>query len=799
MMDLHSLRILEYHRVLERLIAHTSNGIGREFASQLEPLPYPETVVRRLSETREARHLREHDSGIPLGGIRDIREALERARIQTQLSGYELLEVMHTAGASRRVRVYLLNRREKIPMLAEMATNLPILQLLEQRVEACIAEGGDVRDSASPELGRIRSAIKTATNRLNDRLQGILSGERHKTHIQEFVITVREGRYCVPVKAEAARAFGGIVHDSSQSGATVFIEPAQTVELGNELKQLAVKDEQETSRILRELSSMVGSYGEELQRMVSILGHLDVIHAKAILAEEMDGTEPALNRRGIVRLYQARHPLLSGKVMPIDIEVGDRFTTLLITGPNTGGKTVTLKTIGLLTLMTLAGLQIPAGKDSEIALFDQVFADIGDEQDIQQSLSTFSAHLKNIVRILNTLGSNALVLMDEVGAGTDPAEGAALAKSLFDHFLASGTRVVATTHYGELKEYAYARPGVENASVEFDIESLSPTYRVLLGVPGSSNALYIAARLGLHEEIISDARAFISHREIETGELLQQIEKSRRSTLQAEAAALKARDEAYKARQEYETRVQQISEAQRTVKQQAQEEAREILRRASDKAENIMKDLQRLNKGARKATNVKQKLNTLRSETYASLEDTSPPIPDNLPPINPNHVYKQGDRILVLSLNMEGQLLEAPKDGAAPVQVGAMRMTLPVSQFRPMPRKQEQKLTMTTAAGKKATESSGASEIATRKAMQISPELMLRALRAEEAQSMLDKYIDDAYAAGLQQVRVIHGRGTGAIRKVVWEFLRSHPAVSSLRLGEEGEGGDGVTIVTMKS
>ena len=798
MMDPHSLRILEYPRVLERLVAHTSNGIGREFASQLEPLPYPETVVRRLTETREARHLREHDSGIPLGGIRDIREALERARIQTQLSGYELLEVMHTAGAARRIRVYILNRREKVPMLAEMATNLPILQLLEQRIEAAIAEGGDVRDTASPELSRIRSAIKTATHRLNDRLQGILSGERHKTHIQEFVITVREGRYCIPVKADCARAFGGIIHDSSQSGATVFIEPASTIEYGNELKQLTLKDEQETARILRELSALTGSYNDELQRMVSILGHLDVIHARAILAEEMDGIEPTLNRRGIVRLRQARHPLLSGKVVPIDIEVGDRFTTLLITGPNTGGKTVTLKTLGLLTLMTLAGMQIPASEGTEIALFDQVFADIGDEQDIRQSLSTFSAHLKNIVRILNSLGSNALVLMDEVGAGTDPAEGAALAKSLFDNFLATGTRVAATTHYGELKEYAYARQGVENASVEFDIETLSPTYRVMLGVPGSSNALHIAARLGLSQEIITDARGFLSHREIETGELLQQIEKSRKAATQAEIEAIRARDEAYKARNEYETRVQQISEAQRTVKQQAQEEARDILRRASDKAENILKDLQRLNKGARKGTNVRQKLNTLRSETYSSLEDTSPPpAMADLPPIDPNHRYKQGERVLVISLNMEGQLLEAPKEGSAQIQVGAMRMTLPISQFRPLTTVAAK--TAEASHGKKPKETSGASEIATRKALQISGELMLRALRAEEAQSLLDKYIDDAYAAGMQQVRIIHGRGTGALRKVVWDFLHNHPAVASMRLGEEGDGGDGATVVTIKS
>ncbi len=683
-MDSHSLHILEYHKILDRLVAHTSNGIGHEFALQLEPLPYPETVIRRLQETREARHLRDHDSGLPLGGIKDIRETLERARVEMQISGHELLDIMYTAGASRRIRAFLTTRRESSALLAEMGSNLPVLQILEQRIEVCISADGGVKDSASAELGRLRSQIKIQSARLNDKLQGLLGSERTKTHIQEFVVTVREGRYCIPVKSEFARAFGGIVHDSSQSGATVFVEPAQTVELGNELKQLAIKEAQEVSRILRELSALTGSYYDELQRMISILGHLDVINAKAVLAEEMDAIEPALNRKGILKLYSARHPLLPGKVVPIDIEVGDRFTTLLITGPNTGGKTVTLKTLGLLTVMTLAGLQIPAGPDSDIALFDQVFADIGDEQDIQQSLSTFSAHLKNIVRIVETIGNNALVLMDEVGAGTDPAEGAALAKSLFDHLMSRGARVVATTHYGELKEYAYARAGVENSSVEFDIESLSPTYRVLLGVPGSSNAFYIASRLGLRDEIVSEAKEFLSKRELETGELLQQIEKSRKVASEHEMLAAKAREEAYAAREEYQTRVQQIAVAQRNVKLQAQDEAREILRRASDKAENILKDLSKLNKGSRKGTSVRQRLNTLKSETQTALREPEVEEQDDLPPIDPNHVYRSGDRVRVISFNMDGQLLEVPKDGVVPVQIGAMRVTLPMAQLRPL-------------------------------------------------------------------------------------------------------------------
>ncbi len=797
-MDAHSLHILEYAKIIHRLAAHTSNGIGREFARQLEPLPYPETVTRRLQETREARDLRDNDSGLPLGGIQDIRETAERARIQTRLTGFEMLGVMHTVAAGRRLRVYLLNRQAKAPLLAEMATNLPILQIVENRIEGSISEAGEVRDSATPELGRVRSAIKVTHNRLNDRMQSILSGERYKTFIQDSVVTVREGRYCIPVKAEYARAFGGIVHDASQSGATVFIEPAVAVELGNELKQLSIKEEQEVDRILRDLSGLIGSYYDELQRLISILGHMDVIHAKAILAEEMGGIEPKLNRKGFVRLFEARHPLLPGDVVPIDIELGDKFTTLLITGPNTGGKTVTLKTLGLLTLMTLAGLQIPAGPDSEIALFDQVYADIGDEQDIQQSLSTFSAHLKNIVRIIETIGPNALVLLDEVGSGTDPAEGAALAKSLLDTLMQRRARVVATTHYGELKEYAYSRPGIENASVEFNKETLSPTYRILQGVPGMSNAFYIAQRLGMPDEIVNDARAFLSRREQETGELLQQIEASRKQAKEAERQAITARDDAFKARDEYQKRVQQIADVQRTVRQEAQEEARIVLRRATDKAENILKDLSRQSKSVRVAQPARKKLNTLRSETFGALDTPNSLPAEDLAPLEAGHKYRQGDRVRVMTLNLDGQLLEPPRDGTVAVQIGNMRATLPLEQLRPL-KKPEANAAERSAERPAIGTTSGASEIAMRKQLHISPELMLRAMRADEAQSLLDKYVDDAFAAGLSQARIVHGKGTGALRKIVQEFLSGHPAIAAFRLGKEDEGGDGTTVVTFKT
>jgi DNA mismatch repair protein MutS2 len=600
-----------------------------------------------------------------------------------------------------------------------------------------------------------------------EKLHGILGSERYRPAIQEPIITVREGRYCIPVKAEARYQFGGIVHDASASGATAFVEPGACVDLGNDLKELQIKEEQEVGRILSKLTNLVGQSAEDLRAMILFLANLDLANAKALLSLEMEAVEPRLNRHGIVRIFNARHPLLTGRVVPIDIEIGDRFNTLLITGPNTGGKTVSLKTLGLHTLMAQSGMHIPAAPDSELAIFDQIFADIGDEQDIQQSLSTFSAHLKNIVGIINTMGDNALVLLDEVGAGTDPAEGAALAKALLDTFQKKNARTIATTHYGELKEYAYSNPNVENAAVEFDRETLGPTYRVLLGVPGSSNAFYIAGRIGLSEEIVTQAREYLSTRERTTGELLQQIEESRRKAFEME---------------------REVADVQRRVRQEAEEEARMVLRRVTEKAENILDELRKMNKGKRKGSTARQQLAGLRREVSDELQA---PEPDTLDPAPVGgYAFKRGDRVRVISLGADGELMDDPKEGVATVQIGSMRATLPLDVLRPATGK--------AAKAEKSPSRSSGSEIAMRKTVHISPEITLRAMRVDEAGSLLDKYMDDAYAANIPQARIIHGKGTGALRKFVHEYLKTHPVVASYRLGEEGEGGEGATVVTFK-
>lgn len=790
-MDAHTLRVLEYQKVLDLLAQHASNTMGREAALALVPSAFPEIVGRRQQETREARDLLEREAGMPLGGIHDIREPVERAAIGGRLVPTELLDIANTLGAARRLKLYLQKRADAVPLLAEIGGNLPIFPMVEQRIEESIADNGDVRDSATPELARVRSQRRVIHNRLMERLNNLMASEKYKSLIQEPIITLRDGRYCIPVKAENRTLLGGIVHDASASGATVFVEPGATVELGNDLRELEIKEEQEVARILSKLTALVEAAAADLRALGELLANLDLANAKALLASDMDASEPHMNRRGMVKLDSARHPLLSGHVIPISPEIGDRFTTLLITGPNTGGKTVTLKTVGLLTLMAQSGLQIPARPGSELSLFDYIFADIGDEQDIQQSLSTFSAHLKNIVRILNALEKkypeeNALVLLDEVGAGTDPAEGAALARALLNEMKQKGARIIATTHYGELKEYAYSDPGVENAAVEFDKETLGPTYRILLGVPGSSNAFYIAGRLGLPTAILDVARANLSHRDQNTADLLQQIEESRKKAFEMERQAQGAKQEADRLRDEYEKRVRQVSDVQRTVRQQAEEEARIVLRRASEKAENILDELRKMNRGGRKGPSARQRLATLKREVGDELQTPEPEPIEPAP--SEGYTFRKGDRVRVTTIGADGDLLEEPRDGVVAVQIGAMRATLPLDVLRPAKKVE--------APAKR--EKSVASEISMRKALHVSPEVMIRAMRVDEAGSLLDRYMDDAFAAGLKQARIIHGKGTGALRKFVADYLREHPAVDSFRLGEEGEGGDGATVVTFK-
>lgn len=786
-MDDHSLKVLELPLVLERLASRAATAMGREAALALRPSQDRATVQRRLQETREARFLRDQSSGMPLGGIRDIREPLSRASVEQQLTPFELLEVAQTVEAARGLRAFLFKHAEECPALAEMARGMNLPLGLETQIRTCIADSGEIRDTASPTLARVRADRRQTHQRLMDRLHSILASERYRPLLQEPIITEREGRYTVPVKAEHRAQFGGIVHDVSTSGATVFIEPGPCVELGNKLKELAIKEEQEISRILTHLTGLVSKNVDDLRAALGILAALDLANARAELAEEMRASEPQAAPDGILHLLSARHPLLPEPVVPIDIEVGERFDVLLLTGPNTGGKTVALKTVGLLVAMRQCGMQIPASPESRLAHFDQVFADIGDEQDIQQSLSTFSAHLRNIVGILRTARKGALVLLDEIGAGTDPAEGAALARAILGALQRLGARVLATTHYGELKEYAYATPRVENAAVQFDRDTLRPTYRVLVGVPGSSHAFYIARRLGLPDEIVQEAQSCVGSRTREAGELMEQIERSRQRAAEMEREAAEALRAAEQARKEYERRAREVADIRRTVRSEAEHEARALLRRAAERAENIIAELRKANKGERKAPAARKKLAQLRAEVH---EELGAPEEEAVPPPPPEgYAYSKGERVFVTSFGVEGVLLSDPVDGEATVQIGAMRATLPLDTLRPV---------TTAPVVSVRRPRSRATSIAMQRAMQVGPEVMIRALRVDEAQSLLDRYLDDAYAAGLREVRIVHGKGTGVLRRFVQEYLREHPLVAGQRPAEEGEGGGGATVAILK-
>lgn len=528
--DAHSLKVLEYPTIIQLLAARTACTLGRERAEELTPTPVAAFVRERQQETAEARLLLAAFGSMPLGGIHDVRSLLVRAEVGQNLTPLEFLDLSSTLLGAARLKQFLVRNVEKAPLLADRAKAIDEFPAILRDVEMAIGRSGDVLDSASPNLGSIRSRLKILEQRANERLNQFLSSSNYRSMLMDAVIVLRDDRRCLPVRAEYKNQIRGIVHDQSSSGATLFIEPMAVVETNNEIREQELKEQVEIDRVLRKLTETVAKFATKIFSTMEVVAGLDLANAKAKLADEMNAIEPAFNQKGYIRLREARHPLINPDiVVPISLEFGDKTRCLIITGPNTGGKTVTLKTVALFTLMAQAGLQVPAEVGTELSLFDQIFADIGDEQSIAQSLSTFSAHITNIVRILKTVGRRALVVMDEVGAGTDPAEGAALAKAILSYLMTHNARIIATSHYGELKEYAYVAESIENVAVEFDMETLKPTYRLLQGVPGSSQAFHIARRLGMPNPVVDEAISFLGKADIEAGELMQRLEGSKRS------------------------------------------------------------------------------------------------------------------------------------------------------------------------------------------------------------------------------------------------------------------------------
>lgn len=781
-----ALRTLEFYKIREAVAAFCTSSLGKDLVKGLLPSTDIAEVNRLLEEMDEASQVLRIKNNVPMGGIFDIRPHAKRAQIGGTLSPMELMEVSATIRASRILRHFLEAIDQegdiRIPHFMEKKESMPILTQLEHDINACIDDNGMVVDSASAELRSIRQSLRAQESRVREKLESLIRGRNASKMLSDSIVTIRNDRFVIPVKQEYRSHYGGIVHDQSSSGQTLFIEPDAVVQANNEVRRLKLKEKDEIDRILQMLSAEVQEVAHDLFTLVGVLAEVDLILAKAKYGQAHKCSKPDMNTEGYINLKKARHPLIpKDEVVPNDIEFGRDITAIVITGPNTGGKTVTLKTVGLATLMAQAGIPVPALEGSELAVFDQIFADIGDEQSIEQSLSTFSSHMVNIVDILEKFDENSLVIFDELGAGTDPQEGAALAISLLDEVHGRGARVIATTHYPELKAYGYNREGVANASVEFDVETLSPTYRLLIGVPGRSNAFEISKRLGLPEHIIAHAKSFTGTDRKEVDSMIASLEKSRREA-EHDAEETKAvleqsvllKEDLAKRLADYESRQEQLED-------KAKEKARKIVDQARAEAEAVISELRKMQLTQQTGIKEHQLIDAKKRLENATPENRvlKKAKKNNEPvPLKPN------DEVKVLSFGQKGTLLEKVSDHEWIVQVGILKMKLPESDLNyTKPEKQKQTRTMTTLKGR-----DGYTKM----------ELDLRGERYEDALSRVEKYLDDALLANYHQVSIIHGKGTGALRQGVQQYLKKHPRVKSYRFGEAGEGGSGVTVAELK-
>ncbi|MDU5145360.1 MAG: endonuclease MutS2 [Paenibacillus dendritiformis] len=785
-MDSKILSTMDYHKILASLAKHAATGLGEQAALKLRPSSDFEEVKRRLQATDEAMTVERLKGGPPLAGVKDIRGALKRARIQAMLSSAELWDISALLFAARRTKRHIaaVHEEEAIPLLHDLAETISDQKQLEEEIRQCIDEQGEILDQASFELAAIRRELRIGETRIREKLEAMIRSSNAAKMLQEQLITIRNDRYVIPVKQEYRSHYGGIVHDQSGSGATLFIEPEAIVAMNNKLRETKLREEREIERILSRLTEQVGLLADVLEYDTGAVETLDFMFAKARLAREMRASLPRMNDRGFLKLRKARHPLIpADQVVPIDVELGNTYTSILVTGPNTGGKTVTLKTIGLLNLMAMSGLFIPAEDGSQMCVFDAIYADIGDEQSIEQSLSTFSSHLTNIIRILEQMTPKSLVLLDEVGAGTDPAEGSALAIAILEHIHRLGCRMVATTHYSELKAYAYERKGVINASMEFDVQTLRPTYRLLVGVPGRSNAFAIAERLGLPKPIIDHARGEVTEEDMRVETMIASLEDNR---LKAEAE----RETASKLRMELEAMRQKLArelekqEAEREKRQeQAEEKARAIVDKARREAQEIIAELRQL---AMEGVQVKEHMLT---EARKRLDEAAPEAKLAAKPkrdAKPVRRIEAGDDVRVYSLNQKGSVVELAGEEAV-VQLGIMKMKVPLDDL--------ELLSSAKSAAKPVQ--SGANVKRTR-GDTVRSELDLRGANLEEALMEADRFLDEALLGNLGQVYIIHGKGTGILRSGIQEFLRKHKHVKSFRLGSFGEGGTGVTVAELK-
>lgn len=787
------LRTLEYNKIVERLAEYAFGADTKERCLSLLPSTSLSEITNAQQQTKDAMNRSLKKGRLDCSGIKPLSSAIRRVEIGGTMNIEELLGLCKLLETARRVKAYGRKEREDIPSdsLSELFDGLEPLSPLCDEIRRCIISVDEISDDASSNLKSIRRSIRSTGDRIHAQLNQMLNNQNVRNCLQDFVITMRNGRYCLPVKAEAKSQITGMVHDQSSSGSTLFIEPMAVVNLNNELKELSIKEQDEIAVILATLSAKAGEYIPAIENDYQILTELDFIFAKAAYALEYNGITPHFNTERKIRILKGRHPLLDvKKVVPIDISLGSDFDQLVITGPNTGGKTVSLKTVGLLTLMGQAGLPIPSGDRSELAVFDDIFADIGDEQSIEQNLSTFSSHMTNIIHILKEANEHSLVLFDELCAGTDPTEGAALAVSILSYFHSRGIRTMATTHYSEIKIYALTTSGIENACCEFDVETLSPTYRLLIGIPGKSNAFAISKKLGLSDTLIEDARTRISSNEQNFEDLLSDLEASRITIEKEQAEINRYKSEIAALKQQLKNKQEKLDESRDAILRKAKEEANQILQEAKDTADEAIRNFNKygttrpsIQEMEKQRTNIREKMaaNEKKSSKEKDTAIYNPKVPKKL---------RIGDSVKVLSMNLTGTVHSLPNaKGDLFVQMGILRSQVNIKDLV---------LIEDAAPGSKKYAKTGAGKLKMSKSASVSTEINLIGKTVDEAIALLDKYLDDAYLAHLPSVRIVHGKGTGALRSAVQSHLKRQSYIKSFHLGEFGEGDAGVTIAEFK-
>ena len=793
-MNQKALETLEYKKIIAQLKREMGSAASAKLADELTPLTSEKIIKEELRSTTEAVDLIVRKGPLPTGGLYDIREALLLAKKGGSLTMRQLLEVQNVLGISSEVVAFMHDDAlPELKYIGEMVDLIVEFTALEKEISRCILTEDEMADNASPKLKDIRRSIHQQNQAIKNKLSRIITSSSNKTYLQDTIVTMRDGRYVIPVKQEYRSFFPGMVHDQSKGGATLFIEPQGVVEINNKLRELEVEEQLEIARILAELSSRVAEHYREIRSNLDLLIKLDFIMAKGKLSCKMHASEPKIDADGELRLISARHPLIEyKKAVPVDIRIGGDYRTLIITGPNTGGKTVSLKTAGLLVMMAQSGLHIPASHASTLPIFGEVFADIGDEQSIEQSLSTFSSHMKNIVSIIDKASYDSLVLVDELGAGTDPTEGAALAIAILERFYDSGALTMATTHYNELKKYALATSGVENAAMEFDVETLTPTYRLLIGVPGKSNAFEISKKLGLSESVIERASEHIKHGDMEFENVISSIEDDKRKAAADRLDAESMRAEIEERLKKLEEKEKAISEKRADIISEAKREARELLRETKSAVKDVQKDLRRLQKsGAHTNLNTgaleksRRKINEaedLVSEKVVKQVNSEPVSADTL---------KIGDRVKLLTIGQNGTILSLPDEkGNLMINIGALKVKARLQDLMLINEGKDRK--------PQAKSSSKYGSLLRSKSSSVSASINVMGKNLEDALADVEKYLDDVYMAGLDMVSIIHGRGGGILKDGIRQMLKRKKYVDSYGAASYNDGGEGVTVVRMK-